>query len=372
VVAGGLLALDTTAHDTLTIRRVDKGAAPVLDGNPNDPVWQQADAATVLTRDGANLPDGQSRVELRAVADDTHVYFRFRWQDPTRSLKHLPLEKTAAGWQVRQEQYDIEDEDAYYEDKFAVMLARDRAVAGGVSHLGPQPLSDKPKAFSGRGLHYTVAGEIADLWHWKAVRGGLQGWMDDNHFGPPANPKPDEVAGRTRYKAGYQPDAGTMGAKLNFKAEPPGGYHRPVTPSRLPRDVGAVQARMGRIDLDPASMTDAAWAMDEADSIPYSPEHDAAIPVGTVIPGVLLTGGGRHAGGRGDVRAGAAWADGHWLLEVARPLDTGGNDDVAFRPGDTVYLWVSVFDRTQTRHSRHVQPVAVELMEPRRPAAASS
>ena len=51
------------------------------------------------------------------------------------------------------------------------------------------------------------------------------------------------------------------------------------------------------------------------------------------------------------------------VCNAYRALDVLRVYDAAFRPGATVYLWVSVFDRTQTRHSRHVQPVAVELMK---------
>ena len=195
------------------------------------------------------------------------------------------------------------------------------------------------------------------------MRGGLLGHVDDNYIGPPAAPKPAEVAGKARYKAGYQADPGKIGAELNFKAQPPGGYAM-VQPSRLPRDLAAVQARMGKLDLAPDSMTEAPWNMSEAESAPYSPEANAAIPVGTVIPGVIIKGEGAYEGDRGDLEAGAIWADGHWMLEVRRALDTGSSFDTALRPGEPVYLWVGVFDHSQTRHSRHIRPIALKLVPP--------
>jgi hypothetical protein len=100
--------------------------------------------------------------------------------------------------------------------------------------------------------------------------------------------------------------------------------------------------------------------MGEAESVAYSPELDAAIPVGTAIPGILLGTAGLE-GDRGDVRCAADWAEAHWTLECRRALDTGSAHDVALRPGEPVHLWVSVFDRTQTRHSRHMRPIVLWL-----------
>jgi hypothetical protein len=101
----------------------------------------------------------------------------------------------------------------------------------------------------------------------------------------------------------------------------------------------------------------ARWWMTEAESQPWSAEADAAIPVGTVIPGVLIQ--GTYEGDRADVKAAARWAAGRWTLEIARRLDTGSRHDVAIRSG--VAMWVAVFDHTQTRHTRHLRPIILEV-----------
>jgi hypothetical protein len=361
---GGLLTLDRVTHATLAVRAVGEAEAPALDGRGDDPAWTTAGQTTVSTRNGANLPDGESLVEIQAVHDGADVYLKFAWRDPTRSLRHLPLLKTGSGWKLLHEQYDIEDEDLYYEDKFAVLLSRSPEPGGsGTAHLGPRPLPDKPPAFSGRGLHYTTDGTVADLWHWKAVRTGYLGslgWADDGYFGPPADPKPEEVAGRSRYKAGYATDPGEAGYKNNFAHEGPGGYGRSVRPLRLPSDWQAVQGRLGRADVDPNRSDATPWSTVQDETVAYGPELDAAIPVGVAIPGVLLD-GKKLTGDRADVRCAASWAEGRWTLECRRKLDTGSAYDLAFRPGETIYLWVSVFDHTQTRHSRHMRPIALRL-----------
>ena len=66
-------------------------------------------------------------------------------------------------------------------------------------------------------------------------------------------------------------------------------------------------------------------------------------------------------GDRGDVQAVSQWRDGVWTMEVKRKLDTGSEYDVAFATDRPTYLWVAAFNHTQTRHSRHLYPVAVTL-----------
>jgi hypothetical protein len=243
------------------------------------------------------------------------------------------------------------------------LLSRSPEIGGGGTvHLGPHPLPDKPPAFSGRGLHYTADGSIADMWHWKAVRSQPAGHTDDNSFGPPAKPKPEELAGTLRYKGGYVTDPGKVSYKNNFGHQGPGGFQKSLKPARLPADFAALQSRLAPMNLDPAASEAAPWLMTEVESVPYSEELDAVIPEGIVIPGVLLSGAGWE-GDRADLRSGAEWADGHWTLEIARKLDTGSPVDLAFVPGDPLYLWVSVFDHTQTRHSRHMRPIRLELSD---------
>ena len=50
--------------------------------------------------------------------------------------------------------------------------------------------------------------------------------------------------------------------------------------------------------------------MIEDETDPYAKELDAKIPVGTVMPGVLIT--GNYEGDRADLRGGSRWKDGHW------------------------------------------------------------
>jgi Ethylbenzene dehydrogenase len=132
-----------------------------------------------------------------------------------------------------------------------------------------------------------------------------------------------------------------------------------VRPRRLPKNLAATSAAMGTIDLDPevGENDGARWFMTELESAPYSKELDRQIPVGTVIPGVIIS--GEFSGDRADVRCAARWASGHWSLEVARLLDTHSQFDVPIKTG--IFMRVAAFDHSQIAHTRHVRPIRIEV-----------
>jgi hypothetical protein len=215
---------------------------------------------------------------------------------------------------------------------------------------------------TGRGLHYTPGNDVyVDVWLWKATSSGSTGWMDDSHFGPPLDPTPMQVRNVVPYRGGFAPDPGTANYADNFimSDEPAVDGKRMITPRRLPRDLAKTVAAMGEIDLDPnhGESDGARWFMTEAESVPYSSQQDVTVPVGTVIPGVII--GGEFSGDRADIRCAARWASGHWALEVARRLDTHSQYDVPLQTG--VFMRVAAFDHSQIRHTRHVRPIRLEV-----------
>ena len=359
-----IVATDHLAVDSVQIRRINPADAPILDGDTSDRGWRGVKPFSLLTGEGGNFDGkGEARIEIRAVHDGTYAYFLFTWQDSTRSLKHLPLVKEADGWHLLHSGFQLGDEHQYNEDKFSVLLTTsDVTLAGGRTfHPGPQPVAGAPATMSGRGLHYTETG-YADVWQWKATSGAA-GWMDDAHFGPPLNPTPMQAANVVPYKGGFAPDPGTASYRDNFtvEADTSGGPRRSrlIAPLRLPKVVAATRDAMGDIDLDPnhGESDGARWFMNEKDSVPYSTDADARIPMGTVIPGVILS--GEFSGDRADVRSAARWASGLWALEVKRRLDTTSQFDVPIKSG--VFMRVAAFDHSQIRHTRHVRPIRIEV-----------
>jgi cytochrome b subunit of formate dehydrogenase len=363
MVTAAVAGIDWADRDTVTVARVN--AAPKLDGVLDDAVWGRVKPVKIETQQGVSLGGtGASTVWARAVHDGSKVYFAFQWTDPTRSMRRIPMIKKDDGWHILHDGADIADVNTFYEDKFAVLFADTPEFGGaGSTGLGAKPVTDKPASLHKRGLHYTMDGSYMDMWQWKASRGGHLGYVDDQYFGPPRDPTPAEAEGKARYQAGYWNDPGRAFYSYNYAGEPPGGFRGPAKIQRLPKDWKAINAGLGKFDLNPESIDEegSKWWMTEAETVPYSKELDAQIPVGTVIPGVLIM--GNYEGDRADVRGAARWKDGIWTLETSRDLKTGSKFDKDFLPGRNLYMWVSVFDHTQTRHTRHHRPLRVVTQE---------
>jgi cytochrome b subunit of formate dehydrogenase len=115
--------IDWTSRDTLVVVRVN--TAPKIDGVLDDAVWAMARPVTIRTQQGANLGGtGESMVEARAVHDGTNIYFAFRWEDPSRSMRRVPLVKKEDGWHMLATRSDVADVADFYEDKFAIGFSR--------------------------------------------------------------------------------------------------------------------------------------------------------------------------------------------------------------------------------------------------------
>jgi cytochrome b subunit of formate dehydrogenase len=363
-VTGAIAGVDWTTRDTLVMRHVTTAPDParLLD----DPVWADIAPVRIHTQQGINLGGtGESLVEIRAVHDGHKAYFAFRWEDPTRSVRREPLIKRADGWHIIADNTFIDDVTTFYEDKFSIIFSPTAAFgSGGVAHFGPRPLGDNAKhSRNGRGLHYTD-GTMVDMWQWKASRGGLLGEVDDMYIGPPHEPTEKEVAQVNRYQGGYWGDPGDAPYTYNFKLYRPSEYNGgPVEILRLPKDYRAINKAMGSWNPEPGGSVDdgSKWWMFLDETVPYSREEDATIPVDTIIPAVLIT--GKHEGDRYDVKCAAHWADGHWTMVASRVLDTGSKYDQPFLPGYDLYMWVAVFDHTQTRHTRHPRPARLVVEE---------
>jgi hypothetical protein len=174
--------------------------------------------------------------------------------------------------------------------------------------------------------------------------------IDDNYFGPPLEAP---AHAQERYTGGYTQDPKIDGGFLQNWRKLDNGT---VQPLRLPKDA-AVLRRLGTVDLDPTASDAGEWWLPIGLTVPYSAEADQLLPVGTVLPSVVIE--APFAGDRGDVKAVGRWDGGVWRLEASRRLDTGSPHDVPIADG--VYVWVAVFDHTQTRHSQHLHPLRLQF-----------
>lgn len=324
---------------------------PVLDGKDDDAAWVKAKPINLQAFKGENSAREVS-IQVRAVRDKESIYFLFKWSDPTPSRKYMPLIKMEDGWRVLQSGFDKNDENEFYEDKFAVLFSRESTSGSGTVHLGPGMRPGVHRDVT-RGLHYTEDGSVVDVWHWKATRTAamIPGMMDDNHFGPPL---PSGVEG-ARYTGGYTQDPHSDGGytlnweKIDSNAPLTEGY---VLPRYLPKDRDIVN-HATRSHLAGGDEDEPIWHMYRSTVLEYHPDIDD-YEVGSILPGVIIN--GAFVGDRGDIFSEAQWEDGVWTLEASRRLTTGSKYDVDFTLDENIYFWIATFDNAQIRHSYQMRP----------------
>ena len=81
---------------------------------------------------------GSSTVQVWAAHDGQKMYFAFKWQDPTRSMRRIPLIKREDGWHLLQgshDRADLADVNDFYEDKLAVGITTTRDFRRRRQHL---------------------------------------------------------------------------------------------------------------------------------------------------------------------------------------------------------------------------------------------
>jgi hypothetical protein len=357
----GGIALDRSTVVALVVPRIGELGVlerPEIDGDVSDAIWVSAPPVSLVTTEGANFSGtGESRVEVRAVHDFDNLYMAISWDDPTRSLKHRPLVKRDDGWHVVESDPNPAREDVFNEDKFSILIARPALpVIGAAIHLVAKPLADAPASASGRGLHYTAPNGLADVWVWRASHGGVAGHVEDAHFVGPQSPSPAQAQGKERYTGGFGLDDGDPCYADNM--QPAGGSV--VTPLRLPRDMAHAIEEMGEVydTGDFSEEQDTNWWLSDAESQPYSAAADTGIPLGAIIPGVLVSCAPK--GDIADIHGVARWSAGRWTLELAAPLATASHEDIPIATGDM--LWLAAFDHSATHHTHHTRPLTLELL----------
>ncbi len=311
----------TTAQQ-LELVAVKVAAPPTLDGEV-DQVWSRAREIAVPVSGGANLPNGQTTVRVRALYSGEVAYFLFTWADPTQSQRRAPFQKQADGsWKKLGDPNDKGgDNNLYYEDKLAVIW---NMSIKGFEQSGCFTLCHAGEAGKAFGNKYTAtASEIGDIWHWKSVRTG------------PVNQVDDQYVDSTRYDAQAAPEAGR-------KSDPKtaGGYADNVLEGGKPK--------FALPDNKPAPPY---WIIDSQKAA----FDDSKYKAGDEVPGIVIA---PHAGDRGDISARFTYKNGVYTLEASRKLVTGSQYDVQFsnltRP---YYFGVAVFDNAQVRHAFQVGAV---------------
>ncbi len=286
-------------------------APPILDG-VGESMWNNVPEMEVSVVAGANA--GSHMVSLKSVYTTSDVYFLVSWDDPTQSLQRFPWVKQADGSWLQLNDGSDHDETVFYEDKFAFIWNINNSIEGFngagcmvTCHTG----EDKPY-----GNKYTAApGQKGDIWHWKSVRSGSIGYIDDQYVD-------DRRWAADNTGAGRHSDSSTMGSYVNNN-----------------NDDGTGPAFMG-----PQGADGPYWIVD-SEKVPFVDTFSE----GDEIPGIIVS---RPDGDRGQIDGLSTYAGGRWTLEIRRARVTGSENDVQFDDLTASYHFgMAVFDNAQVRHA---------------------
>ncbi len=306
------------AQEVNTLRAASVDAVPAIDGQM-DASWLRATPLLVTVHNGANLINGSTTVSLRALYNGGNIYFLAQYADKTQSYQRSPWQKQADGsWKIRTDpNASASGNNLYYEDKAALIWNINDSIKG-FNQSGCLVLCH-PGETKVYGNKYTAnPGELGDIWHWKSVRTGPVGQIDDQYVD------------NTRYDKDKSPEAGRKS-----DAKTAGGY----SDNRTADGKAPLYALPGNKSAPPYWITD-------SEKVAFD---DSKYKAGDEVPGIIIS---AQKGDRGDISSAEMWKDGMWTLEWTRKLETGSKTDVQFTDlKKSYYFGIAIFDNAQVHHA---------------------
>lgn len=342
---------------------------PTIDGTvdamwTNSPTLQFTTAVPEVTGDvfrgytGNIIPS----VKLRSAYDATNIYFLVEWDDPTESLARglWYFNPTTKKWAQEKGTYDfdpatngstvstpITKRNPFYEDKMAFLWNINNSVTGWNSGTCYKSCHTGLPTLDGSSRHYTnYPSEKIDMWHWKAVRGGVNAanqihdQFQDNSY---PNGRKGDINGTDVYADNRLSIGGVVvGPKyviLNrtnnywiLNSEITAGTAKLVTGV----DANGVLTFSDNSTLDPNIGTD--YLRAGANTAPKA------------IAGVTINDAG-YGTTQADISCKAVWANAKWTMEFKRKLTTGDASDVDFASLADQYFGFAIFENAQIAHS---------------------
>jgi hypothetical protein len=282
-----------------TLTASSTATAPVIDG-VIDAAWDNA--ASITTLRGA---------ELKALYDDTNIYFLAQWVDghnlmtgsagPTESIDKNLWSHDGEAWSK-----------SGNEDRFAFLWDAGDSFGASCANMCH---SDGSMATSDGN---------ADVWHWKAVRTNPLGLTDDKWWSG----------------AGRGSDAKTVSAyndNINLAGDGP-LYSGPITDGHF-----IIIAEGGSTN-----------------------DLETDINTANTYPGYYLNANAAISGeSRWDVKTVGKFDDqtGKWTVEFQRAMDTGNADDVVFLHDSEINFSTATFDNTGGGHASQGMDVGVYTLQ---------
>ncbi len=361
-----ILDLPQPVNNSTDLISVKTGTPPSIDGTieamwNNSPKLQFTTAVPEVTGDvfrgytGNIIPS----VTLRSAYDATNIYFLLEWTDPTQSLSRLPwyFDPVSQRWAQEKGAPTFSASGAiirpaFYEDKVGFLWNINNSVSGWNTATCYKSCHTGLPASDGSSRHFTnTASEKIDMWHWKSVRGGVNGafqFEDQNQI--------------NKYPNGRQGDPGNDVYTNNVQSLVITGSSPAVTVS-VPKYVIPAKSNYGWIlnseitagtakTITAVSATGVLTLSDGSTIDPTVGTDYQRIGLGIgakAIPGLTIN---AYTGSRGDISCKAVYTGSGWILEFTRALKTADNIyDVDFSSLADQYFGIGIFENAQIAHS---------------------
>lgn len=337
-------------------------AAPAIDGVV-EAAWDNLPklvTRTVVPDPGDNVFRGYVgdayTVTMRSMYDNENVYFLIEWDDPTNSLERNTWYFDPATKKWAQESgaptynaQGVKTRDAFYEDKLAILWNINNTVANWNSTTCYSSCHTGLGQANGYARHYTnSATERIDMWHWKLVRDGVWGIMDDQYQD---NTQPNGRKSDPKVSGSYTDNKQTLtiastGASVSVpKYFIPGrDFYYWITKAEI--DAGTAKL-ITAVDEN-GVLTYDGGALDPTGNPDFQRAGAGVGPKG--IPSIFTE---KVTGNRGDVNGFGFYNGSGWVFEIKRKLNTGDteNVDVNFADLSDQYFGIGVFENAQIAHA---------------------
>jgi hypothetical protein len=293
---------------------------------------------------------------MRSMYDANNIYFLVEWDDNTESFDRETwyFNPTTKRW-AQESRYPtfngsgVMIRDGFYEDKIAFLWNVDNSVANWNSTTCYASCHTGLSAGDGIARHYTNGpNERIDMWHWKSVREGFYGTIDDQFQdntqpnGRKTDPKTsggDFVNRKTLTITGSETSVNVPKYVIPNRT-----YYYWITQEEI--DNGTAK-EITAVDSE-GVLTYAGGTIDPNTDTDFLRDGARSGPKG--IPSVHI---GKKTGNNGDITGKFKFTGSGWVLEIQRKLNTGDTDkvDINFADLSDQYFGVGVFDNAAVAHA---------------------
>ena len=290
-------------------------------------------------------------VTLRSAYDVNNIYFLAEWVDPTQSLSRLPwyFDPSTKIWAQEKGAPTFSAtgailRPAFYEDKLAFLWNINNSVTGWNNGTCYKSCHTGLPASDGSSRHYTnFPSERIDMWHWKSVRGCVNGpnMFEDQHqfYNYPNGRKGDD--GNDVYTNNVQTLGGVSVPKYVIAGKSNYGW--------------ILQSEIDNSNTKTVTAVDANGVLTLSDATTIDPNVGTDYQrIGTgigpkAIPGIIIN---TYTGSRADIPCKATYTGSGWILEFKRALKTADAvNDIDFSSLTDQYFGFAIFENAQIAHS---------------------